>query len=319
MAVYTEVQDEEIVSLLKDYGVGDFVEKIPILAGVENTNYRIETTTGPYILTLFERRVCATDLPFFMALMSHLAEKGMPAAAPVIDKAGASIRKLANKPAALIRFVPGKAAMAPNENQCGALGAALADWHQHVADFKERRTNPLSLAGWRELALSCGRRANECAPGLAVEIAEELEALSAVWPDDLPAGVVHTDLFPDNVHFEGDRIVGLIDFYFSAEDFFAYDIATCVNSWCFNEERKISTAKAAAMLGAYEAKRPLSEKEKAAFPIFLRGAALRFLLTRLYDWLHQVEGAMVKVKDPLEFRDILIFHRAQYAPSDYGF
>lgn len=319
MAVYTEVRDDEIVSLLKDYDVGEFVEKTPILAGVENTNYRIETTTGPYILTLFERRVHEDDLPFFMALMSHLEGKGMPVAAPILDKSKASIRQVAGKSAALIRFVPGKDVVTPNQKQCAALGVALADWHYHIVDFSEHRANPLSIEGWRELAASCGERANECAPGLAEDIAGELESLAAAWPRDLPAGVVHSDLFPDNVHFEGDRIVGLIDFYFSAHDFFAYDIAVCVNSWCFDGEGRLDAAKASAMLSAYETKRPLSTDEKQAFPVLLRGAALRFLLTRLYDWLNQVEGAMVAVKDPLEYRDILTFHQAHYAPSDYGF
>jgi len=319
MAVYTDVRDEDVVTFLRDYAVGDLVKKTPILAGVENTNYRIETASGPYVLTLFERRVREEDLPFFMALMSHLERKGMPVAAPVLDKSGVSVKTLAGKPAALIGFVPGEAAMAPNERQCAALGGVLADWHCNVADFEARRDNPLSLRGWRDLAAACGERADACAPGLARQITEELDQLSAAWPKDLPAGVVHVDLFPDNVHFDGERIVGLIDFYFSAFDFYAYDLAVCVNAWCFDRERRFLSAKARAMIRAYEARRPLVSEEKDAFAILLRGAALRFLLTRLYDWLNQVHGAMVSVKDPIEYRDILAFHRAHYAPSAYGF
>ena len=313
MAVYTDVSDDALVLFLADYAVGDLRKKTPILEGVENSNYRLETTRGQFILTLFEKRVRKEDLPFFMALMTHLAAKSMPVAAPVTDKAGQAVKTLAGKPAALIRFIPGAPQMSPDEKHCAALGETLADWHLNIGDFSWSRTNPLSLSGWRELAEACRNGADGRAPGLAAYIDEELKFVSLHWPEDLPAGVVHTDLFPDNVLFEGARIAGLIDFYFSANDFFAYDLAVCVNAWCFDEARTFIPANAAALIGAYRQRRRLSVAEIAAFPVLLRGAALRFLLTRLYDWINQVEGAIVKVKDPLEYRDIIDFHRAHDA------
>lgn len=319
MAVYTEVSDGELAAFLAEYDVGKLRAKTPILEGVENSNYRIDTTAGSYVLTLFERRVQAEDLPFFMALMTYLAQKGLPAAAPIGDRSGTTIKTLAGRPAALIRFMPGAPAMAPAGDHCAALGDMLARWHVAISKFPRSRPNPLSLAGWRNLADACRERADECAPGLGTFIDEELAFLSDRWPKALPAGVVHADLFPDNVLFEGGRISGLIDFYFSATDFFAYDLAVCVNSWCFNAERNFIAANAAAMIAAYRKRRPVNSAEAAAFPALLRGAALRFLLTRLYDWLNQVEGAIVAVKDPIEYRDIGEVHRAHAAPAAYGF
>lgn len=319
MAVYTEISDADLASFLAAYDVGELHRKTPILEGVENSNYLLETAGGRYVLTLFERRVRAADLPFFMALMRHLAAKNMPVAAPLADAQGATVKTLSGKPAALIQFMPGAPQTAPVERHCAALGAILADWHLNVADFNLSRPNPLAVAGWRDVAGACRSRAAECAPGLAAFIDEELAFLCAEWPSALPAGVVHTDLFPDNVLFEGNNIAGLIDVYFSANDFFAYDLAVCVNAWCFDESRHFVAANAAALVSAYQRRRELAAAEIAAFPVLLRGAALRFLLTRLYDWLHQVEGAVVKVKDPLEYRDVIAFHRARHAPAAYGF
>lgn len=319
MAVYTEVSDGELAAFLAEYDAGELRAKTPIIEGVENSNYRVDTTGGRYVLTLFERRVQAEDLPFFMALMTYLEQKGLPAAAPVRDKSGATVKTLAGRPAALIRFMPGAPETAPAEDHCAALGDMLARWHVAIGKFPRSRPNPLSLGGWRDLADACRERADECAPGLAAFIDEELAFLSVHWPKALPAGVVHADLFPDNVLFEGERISGLIDFYFSATDFFAYDLAVCVNSWCFDAERNFIDANAAAMIAAYRELRPVASAEAAAFPALLRGAALRFLLTRLYDWLNQVEGAIVSVKDPLEYRDIGEFHRAHAAPAADGF
>lgn len=319
MAVYTEVSDKELSAFLALYGVGGLVRKTPIAEGVENTNYRIETDGGVYILTLFEKRTKAEDLPFFMELTAHLSGAGLPVAAPVARNDGALIGRLAGRPAALIEFLPGRPVMAPAGEHCAALGERLADLHDAVAGFAMSRQNPLSLEGWRALAAACGSDADRCAPGLAALIAEELDALDAAWPQSLPAGVAHTDLFPDNVLFHEGRIAGIIDFYFSCTDFFAYDLAVCVNAWCFGEDRTLIAANAENLMAAYLEKRNVSEAERRAFPTLLRGAALRFLLTRLYDWLNQVDGAIVTVKDPLEFRDILLFHRERYAPGHYGF
>ncbi len=319
MAVYTDVSDNEIAAFLTGYDVGGLIRKTPIAEGVENTNYKIETDAGPFILTLFEKRVDEADLPFFMALTMHLSGKGVPVAAPLADANGVIIKSLASRPAVLIRFLSGRPHMSPNANHCRALGGALANLHLNAEDFDQKRANPLAPAGWRALAKACRDQSDRCAGGLAKLIDDELAHITAHWPAALPSGVVHTDLFPDNVLFEGDEISGIIDFYFSCTDFFAYDLAVCVNAWCFDMDGGFLPENALALMSAYQERRKLDQREIDAFPILLRGAALRFLLTRLYDWLNQVEGAVVTVKDPLAFRAILNFHRGRYAPSLYGF
>lgn len=317
MAVYTDVSDAALTEYLKKYDIGGLIAKKPIVEGVENTNYRVETTHGVFILTLFEKRTPEKDLPFFMALMAHLAKAGLPVAAPIKDNTGRYVGALCGRPAAIVEFLPGLPEMTPQENHCAALGALQARLHKAVADFPLERKNPLSIEGWRKLIDQCRARADECAPGLAAFIEEEYSALTKGWPQGLPGGVVHTDLFPDNVLFEENRITGVIDFYFSSNDSFAYDLAVCINAWCFDEGQAFKKENALALMNAYA--RRLSNIEKNAFPLLLRGAALRFLLTRLYDWLNQIEGATVTVKDPLDYKRIMAFHCAHYAPSLYGF
>jgi homoserine kinase type II len=319
MAVYTKVSDDELSAFLKEYSVGSLVTKTPIAEGIENTNYRIDTTKGRFILTLFEKRVSVEDLPFFMSLTGHLSSKGLPVAAPVANVDGDTIAQLAGRPAALIHFLDGRPHMSPNPADCIALGAMLASLHQSVRDFPASRTNPLSLKGWGALADACRETANQCAPGLAAEIDAEWNFLQAHWPTGLPSGVIHSDLFPDNVLFNAEHISGVIDFYFSCSDFFAYDLAVCVNAWCFDGGHKFSTANAQGLIKSYFDANALNTEERDAFGILLRGAALRFLLTRLYDWLNQIDGALVTIKDPLECRNILTFHREHYSPSLYGF
>lgn len=308
MAVYTHVGDAAMRAFIAEYGVGSLVKFSGIEQGVENSNYDVTTTRGHYVLTLFEKRVAPADIPFFLALMEHLAGKGLPAPLPVSAMDGAALRRVAGRSAALVRFLPGEQRMTPSAQECGELGAFAGRLHAAVADFPLRRANDLSLDGWTRLAAKCGARADECAPGLAALVADEIAFLKNNWPARLPAGVVHADLFPDNVFFEGPRISGVIDFYFSCFDFFAYDLAVCLNSWA-QSAGAWEKEKARAMIAGYEAVRPLPPDERAAMPVLLRGAALRFLLTRLHDFLHQVEGAIVKVKDPLEYRDLLLQHR----------
>lgn len=319
MAVYTKVSDSELAAFLKNYAAGAFVSKAPIAEGIENTNYRVSTDCGKFILTLFEKRMRQEDLPFFMTLMAHFAQLKLPVAAPMKNIAGEYIDRLAGKSAALIEFLPGRPAMTPEALHCAALGAMLAKLHDAAGGFSLQRRNPLSVDGWRKLASDCKTRADECAPGLAALIEEELAELSTCWPDGLPQGVVHTDLFPDNVLFEDHQITGVIDFYFAGSDYFAYDIAVCINAWCFDGQQNFVSENAQALMAGYLSARNLSQREKQAFPILLRGAALRFLLTRLYDWQNQIEGAIVTVKDPLDYRAIIKFHREHYAPALYGF
>ena len=318
MAVYTEVSDQELARFLTRYDIGTPIRKTPIAEGVENTNYRLETDQGAYILTLFEKRTRAEDLPFFMDLTAHLAAKGLSIPAPVEMKHGEVISSLCGRPAAIITFLEGRPIMPPDPSACAGFGAAVASLHEAVADFDQTRDNPLSLEGWRALADACRKRADECASGLGALIDEELATLVEDWPQDLPRGVVHADLFPDNIFFMDGRISGFIDFYFSCTDFFAYDLAIAVNAWCFDKTGAFRQDNALELMKAYQSKRALSAEEKKAFPVLLRGSALRFLMTRLYDWLHQDPQALVTVKNPLEYRDIILFHRQNFNSRDYG-
>jgi len=318
MAVYTQVSDDELSTFLLNYDVGQLKQKTQIAEGIENTNYRVDTEKGRFILTLFEKRIDEETLPFFMALTTHLSSQGLPVAAPIENSDGQSIARLAGRPAALIEFLDGRPHMAPGLADCSALGSMLALLHKNVVEIAGARPNPLSLSGWLKLADSCRKDADRFKVGLAAEIDAELEFLKANWPTALPRGIIHGDLFPDNVLFDGSRISGVIDFYFSCTDFFAYDLAVCINAWCFNADHTFSETNAQALMKSYQFEKSLSEEERTALPILLRGSSLRFLLTRLYDWSNQVEGALVTVKDPSEYCDILAFHRNHFIPSLYG-
>lgn len=318
MAVYTEVTDQELTDFLTRYDIGALIKKTPIAEGVENSNYRVETDRDVFILTLFEKRTRAEDLPFFMDLKAHLAAKNLSTPSPVPMKDGNVISTLAGRPAAVITFLEGRPVIEPKGVECGAFGEAVAALHHAVGDFTQTRDNPLSLEGWRALTDQCRARADECAQGLAHLIEDELAALEQNWPQNLPRGVVHADLFPDNIFFIDRKISGFIDFYFSCTDFFAYDLAIAVNAWCFDKNGGFLQDNAIKLVEAYQSKRALSSAEIEAFPTLLRGAGLRFLLTRLYDWLNQEPGALVTVKNPLEYRNIILFHRKQYKPEYYG-
>ncbi len=318
MAVYTEVEPGELRRFLAAYDLGELVALVGIREGVENTNFRLETTLGRFILTIYEKRVDPADLPFFLGLMLHLAEHGLPCPLPVRGRDGAMLRRLAGKPAAIVSFLEGKSVRRIEPVHCAAVGGALASLHLAGRGFPLRRPNALGPEGWRRLLEATGARADEVAPGLAQELAAELETLERRWPGGLPAGVIHADLFPDNVFFEGERVSGLIDFYFACDDLLAYDLAICLNAWCFESDGAFNVTKARALLVGYEARRALLPEEIEALPILARGAALRFLATRLYDWLNRVPGALVKPKDPLEYLAKLRFHRSVGGPAAYG-
>ncbi|GAB4238986.1 MAG: homoserine kinase [Kiloniellaceae bacterium] len=318
MAVYTEVSAEEIESFVAEYGLGEVLSFKGIAEGVENSNYLLQTETGSYILTLYEKRVDADDLPFFLGLMEHLAGRGIVCPVPLHARDGRALRELCGRPAALISFLEGLWPRRIQTYHCAALGGAMARLHLAGQDFTLRRENALSVAGWRPLLDSCRARADEVKPGLAEALETELAHLEANWPDDLPAGVIHADLFPDNVFFRGEKLTGLIDFYFACNDFFAYDLAICLNAWCFEQDKSFNVTKARMLLQSYSRKRPFSREELAALPLLARGSALRFLLTRLYDWLNHPEGAFVKPKDPMEYWHKLKFHQEVRGPGAYG-
>lgn len=318
MAVYTEVPDGDLAAFIAAYGIGEVVSCKGIAEGVENSNYILHTTSGSYILTLYEKRVHKEDLPFFLGLMEHLAAKGLNCPTPLKAKDGIALRELCGRPAALISFLDGMWPRRPTEKHCQQVGAALADLHLKGADFKMSRPNNLSVEGWRTLVAHTKDRADEVKPGLAAVITAELDFLSGHWPKDLARGVIHADLFPDNVFFLGDRLSGLIDFYFACTDFLAYDLAICLNAWCFEQTGEFNVTKARLMIEGYGKARQLPQAELDVLPILARGGALRFLLTRLYDWLNHPPGAFVQPKDPLEYLKKLRFHQQAKSVAAYG-
>jgi homoserine kinase type II len=318
MAVYTDVGVEELAAFLSAYELGDLLAYKGIAEGVENSNFLLHTSRGYYILTLYEKRVAASDLPFFLGLMEHLAARGLTCPQPVKNRAGETLGRLADRPAAIVTFLDGMWIRRPSATHCAGLGRALAELHIAGADFALTRANALSVAGWRSLYESAKSRADTVQAGLGAAIAAELDELAASWPRDLPQGVIHADLFPDNVFFLGDRLSGLIDFYFACTDTLAYDVAICLNAWCFEPDHSYNVTKGRALLQAYAERRALSAAERAALPLLARGAATRFLLTRLVDWLNVPPGALVKPKDPLEYHRKLRFHRAVKSVRDYG-
>src|SRR5579883_3441801 len=319
MAVYTDVAAEELATFLSAYDLGDLLAYKGIAEGVENSNFLLHTSRGYFILTLYEKRVAAADLPFFLGLMEHLAARGLNCPQPVKTRAGTTLGTLAGRPAAIVTFLDGMWIRRPSATHCAGLGRALAELHLAGADFSLRRANALSVDGWRTLYAAAEARADSVQAGLASAIAAELGILAARWPRNLPQGVIHADLFPDNVFFLGERLSGLIDFYFACTDMLAYDVAICLNAWCFESDHSYNVTKGRALLRAYEKVRALSQSEHRALPILARGAAVRFLLTRLVDWLAVPDGALVKPKDPLEYYRKLRFHQSVRSAANYGF
>jgi homoserine kinase type II len=318
MAVYTDITEIELGAFLKNYPIGELLSYKGIAEGVENTNYLLHTGSGSFILTLYEKRVERADLPFFLGLMQHLAAKGISCPVPVCRNDGEMIGELAGRPAALVTFLEGMWMRRPTVEHCRQVGAALAGLHLAGRDFALERRNALGLAGWKPLWKLSRARADEVEPGLAAEVEADLGLLEKDWPAGLPAGVIHADLFPDNVFFLGGRLSGLIDFYFACTDLLAYDVAVCLNAWCFERDHSFNLTKGAALLGGYVGVRPLEETEAAALPVLAHGAALRFMLTRLHDWLTVPDGSFVKKKDPLEYVRRMRFHRAIRSAAEYG-
>lgn len=311
MAVYTQIGESQLQSFLALYDLGTLKRFEGIRLGVENTNYHLYTTGGHFILTIFERRVSPADLPFFFAFTDHLAQRGIlcPRALPSRD--GRPVNMLAGKHAVIITFMEGTdiapASIAPVH--CAAVGVMAAQMHKAAQGFTLQRPNVLDLGGWKMLAAQTLADADRVIPTLARIVADEIGYLESSWPMTLPRGVIHADLFPDNVLFDGTSIGGVIDFYFSCTDYYAYDLAIIVNAWCFDPEGNFSDERYRAMIRAYESVRPLIPMERDAFPDLLRGAALRFLLTRLYDWINRDPQADVTPKEPHEYFAKLIFHQ----------
>lgn len=303
MAVYTTVSPEALGIFLDAYDIGAALSCVGIAEGIENSNYLLTTPLGRYILTLYERRVNAAELPWFLGLMQHLAAHGLACPTPVMGHDGESLRELEGRPAAITTFLPGRPAAIIDTAACHALGASLARLHALGRGYEAERANTLGMASWAKLLASCGDAGEQVQDGLTTVVSDEICVLAAEWPsrDSLPYGQIHADLFPDNAFFQNDVLSGIIDFYFACTDFLAYDLAICLNAWCCPDDARPEPALVQAMLDGYESVRPLEEREREALPAFCRGAAIRFLLTRLYDWGNTPDGAVVTRKDPLAY------------------
>lgn len=322
MAVYTDVSEEALEEFLTLYNVGQLIWCKGIAEGVENTNYIMATDKGQFILTLYEARVSENDLPFYLGLMNHLAENGLETAKPISQNDGAIYSSLCGKPAALIEFLDGVALKSPNNQNLFQLGVEAAKFHLTAANFELSRNNALDLKSWRPLLASCGDNLDHIAPeldtGLHSFLAKELDHLEANWPQDLPTGVIHADLFPDNVFFMHGELSGIIDFYFACKEIYAYELAIIINAWCFDKDGELNTTKVRAFFRGYQSQRPLQPAELKAMPVLCRGAAIRFLLTRLYDWINVPEDALVIPKKPNEYIRNLCFHQKIKGFSEYG-
>jgi homoserine kinase type II len=318
MAVYTEVSDDALHVFLAEYDIGSLVAFRGIAEGVENSNFSLRTTDGDFILTLYEKRVDPADLPWFIGLMRHLAARGMSCPLPVTGRDGEPLRFLCGRHAAITTFLPGVWPRRVRVEHCRPLGETMARMHIAGADFQPVRRNALGPDAWGPLLERCRDRADEVQKGLAAELDEALRCTMETWPVELPRGHIHADLFPDNVFFLDGRLSWLIDFYFACTDLLVYDIAVCLNAWCFETDFAFNATRGRALLAGYDSVRGLSEAERAALPVLAQGAALRFVLTRLYDWLHPPPGALVTRKDPLDYVRRLRFHAATKDFHAYG-
>ena len=320
MAVYTSVSDEDLANYLSEYDLGEAVAFKGIAEGVENSNYYLETTTGRFILTLFEKRANPAELPYFIALKQHLAAQGFSCPLPVAAKDGAALRSLAGRPAVIVTFLQGLSPRVPNAAQCRQIGIGLAQLHEAAASFTQARTNDLGPTAWPTLFAGRSAIANQLQVGLAEKIEADLQAISEAQQvsAQLPRGTIHADLFPDNAFFLGDTFSGAIDFYFACTDALAYDLAICLNAWAFEPDGAFNFSKGANLIAGYQSVRPLNEDEQNAFALLCRGAALRFFLTRLVDWTETPADALVKPKNPLDYAARLRFHRTAKSIRDYG-
>ncbi len=318
MAVYTEVSDEELIQFMSAYDLGEVMSCKGIAEGIENSNFLLTMSSGAYILTLYEKRVDPRDLPFFLGLLDHLATGGVACPVPVRARDGEALRDLAGRRAAIVTFLPGMWPRRVTPEHCAEVGRALAEMHLAGMSFDGTRRNALSAHAWRPLLNSAGAEVDQVQMGLMSKLQHDLDEIEAGWPDDLPTGVIHADLFPDNVFFRGNELTGLIDFYFACTDILAYDLGICLNAWCFEDDTSFNITKARRLVQGYHKVRPLDDAEVRALPLLARGAAMRFLLTRLYDWLNTPPGAMVTPKNPLEYLAKLRFHERVQSAGEYG-
>ena len=318
MAVYTKISDEEIQALFSQYDIGDIVFYKGIAEGIENTNFLVQTSIDNFILTIYEKRVDVNDLPFFLGLMENLAQTGFPCPRPIKDKKQTILQNIAGKPCVISSFLKGMSPKRITAEHCGELGKAMAKLHLDSQDFNLKRDNSMGIKSFKDLFLKTKENADEVIPDLAKELEENLDEIIKAWPKELPTGIIHADIFPDNVFFLGKNLSGIIDFYFACNDFIAYDLAVVLNAWCFEDDFSFNITKARKLLSEYNKVRALSEEEINALPILARGSAIRFLLTRLYDFINTPKDALVTIKNPIEYLIKLRFHRGVKSSQAYG-
>ena len=322
MAVYTKLSETRLKEFFSKYNLGELINYKEIKEGIENTNYSIQTEKGKFILTLYEKRVEEKDLPFFISLMKNLFDKKFPSPEPIINKNGNYISEVLNKKAAVISFLEGNSKTNLDPDNCYQVGIYTAKLHLITKDLTGKRENKLSVKSWRELYNKVKNDCSKIQKNLPKIIEKNLNEIEKNWPKDIPAGIIHADLFPDNIFFKNNKLSGIIDYYFSCYDFYAFEIAICLNALCFegkNENLSFNVTKAKKFIDGYSSLKKLTEKEKDSLKILCKGAALRFLLTRVFDYLNLTEGAIVKIKDPLEYLKRLEFHDSVKNYNDYFF
>jgi homoserine kinase type II len=315
VAVYTHLAGEDLAALIGEYPVGTLVSAKGIAEGISNSNWLVETTGADgagarFILTMYERRIDVRELPFFLGLLDHLSARGCAVPRTIHDHGGAAFREIEGKAVALIEFLPGMSVDRPTPAQAGAVGAALAGLHLAARDFPLARANALNIAASHAALQRCGPHALEAIDAAlppAIALAAELRDR---WPAGLPRSTCHTDLFPDNVLMRGDRVSGMIDFYFACDEAMAYDLAVTHAAWSFDRDGgRFHPDIGTALIAGYESVRPLSAGERAALPALAQGACLRFVASRAEDWIETPPGALVERKDPLAFMRRLQFYR----------
>jgi homoserine kinase type II len=322
MAVYTKLSESSLNEFFSKYNLGKLLDYKEIKEGIENTNYFIHTEKGKFILTLYEKRVEEKDLPFFMSLMRNLFDKKFPSPEPIINKNGSYISEILNKKAAVVSFLDGRAKKVLSPSNCYEVGINTAKLHMITKNLTGKRENKLSINSWRKIYNNVKKDCSKIHPNLPQVIEKNLDGIEKNWPKNIPRGIIHADLFPDNIFFNGDKVSGIIDYYFSCYDFYVFEIAICLNALCFegkNENLSFNVTKSKKFIDGYSSIRKLTEEEKKSLKVLCQGAAIRFLLTRVFDYLNLTEGAIVKIKDPVEYLKRLEFHDSVKNYQDYFF
>jgi len=322
MAVYTKLSETKLIDFLSKYNVGKLLDFKGIKEGIENTNYFIKTKEGKFILTLYEKRVDKKDLPFFMSLMRNLYDSEFPSPEPIINKNGSYISEISLKKAALVSFLEGSSKKILSPDNCYQVGIYTAKMHLITKNLANKRENKLSVNSWRAIYNRVKKDCSKIHPNLNEVIQKNLDEVEENWPKNIPSGIIHADLFSDNIFFKNNKLSGIIDYYFSCYDYYAFEIAICLNALCFEGQKEnlsFNVTKAKKYIDGYSKIKKLSEDEKNSIKILCKGAALRFLLTRVFDYLNLTEGAIVKIKDPIEYLKRLEFHDSVKNYQDYFF